>query len=111
MYDTPKVSYTVVIAVLKRAGVNLINDPGLPPIRPFSRHCETPLFFRFECVSSLATRRQIQRSDPLRHPHPLTEPLQRPPLLSVAPGWRKLPWPVLQAPRQSPEVRAMSYPP
>jgi hypothetical protein len=44
MYDPPKVSYAVVIAVLKRAGIDLINDPGLPPLRAFSWHRQTLLY-------------------------------------------------------------------
>jgi hypothetical protein len=36
--NSRKVSYAVLIAVLKGAGIDLIDDPGLPPIRASPRH-------------------------------------------------------------------------
>ena len=43
LYDSLKITYAIVIAVLKRAGLDLIDDPGLPPFRAFYRHLRTLL--------------------------------------------------------------------
>src|SRR4051812_42019485 len=38
MYNSPQVAYAVVIAILEGSRIDLINDPGLPPLRAFSFH-------------------------------------------------------------------------